>query len=188
MRVAYPMAMVPASRRAAVVDAPRTTDAIRGAGRPTRRTFVQVGWALLPLLGLAACSATDPDPSPRFDGTYVGTRESDRPEACGLTQARGTTSARIAGGHVTVPLFGPRTVLTGTVGEDGTVRASGLWANPTGGFPGMTVLNGTIEADALAGMASDFRCHTSLLLRKAARPEAAPYRTGKTAPRGEMRR
>jgi hypothetical protein len=145
-----------------------------GAGRSLRRRCSWAGWILLPLLGLAACSASDPDPSPRFDGTYAGTRDSDRPEACGTPQARGTAAARIAHGRVTIPLFGPRTVLTGTVGEDGTVRASGIWANPTGGFPGMTVLNGTIEDDVLAGTASDFRCHTTLLLRKTARPRAQP--------------
>jgi hypothetical protein len=139
--------------------------------RWVRRTrgAVRLGSAAL-VLALAACSASDPEPSPRYDGTYVGTRESERPEPCGVTQQHGTTSARIAGGRVTVPLFGPRTLLTGTVGEDGTVRASGIWPNPTGGFPGMTVLNGSISDDVLRGTASDFRCRTSVMLRRSAAP------------------
>ena len=57
-------------------------------------------------------------------------------------------------------LFGGKTQLTGTVGADGRVRASGIWANPTGGFPGMTVLNGQVTDGVLDGTATDFRCHT----------------------------
>ena len=119
-------------------------------------------------LGLVACSTTDPAPSSRYDGQYAGTRQSDRTEACGVTRLNGTTSARITHGHVAMDLFGPKTRMTGTVGEDGTLRASGLWRNPTGGFPGLTILNGKISDNELTGTASDFRCHTDLRLRRIA--------------------
>jgi hypothetical protein len=127
---------------------------------------MNIGTATALLLGLAACSAQDPEPSPIHDGHYAGTRRSDRPEVCGIAQADGTTSARVVGGRISLPLFGPKTMLTGTVGDDGTVRASGMWPNPTGGFPGMTVLNGRIEENVLDGTASDFRCRTDVRLRK----------------------
>ena len=125
---------------------------------------------LMVLLAFAACSARDPDPSPLFDGRYVGTRRSDRLDACGIDKPEGTTSAQVAQGHLTMLLFGPRTQLVGTVGDDGRVRASGIWPNPTGGFPGITVLEGSISNEELAGTASDFRCHTDLKLHKVARP------------------
>jgi hypothetical protein len=136
------------------------------------------------LLAVAACSATDPAPSPLYDGYYAGTRESDRTDACGISQVHGGASASVAGGRVAIPLFAPGTQMTGTVGEDGTVRASGIWTNPTGGFPGVTVLNGTIRNNVLEGKASDFRCHTDIHLEKAlparrrvgARPPAATLR------------
>jgi hypothetical protein len=118
------------------------------------------------LLGTAACSVTQPVPSPVYDGYYAGVRVSDRADACGISQTKGKTSARVSSGRVAIPLFTSRTEMTGTVGEDGSVRASGIWPNPTGGFPGMTVLNGTIRGNALDGTASDFRCHTEIHLRK----------------------
>ena len=127
------------------------------------------------LLAFTACSASDPDPSPLFDGRYVGTRRSDRPDACGISDTDGTTSARVAQGHLTMPLFGPRTELAGTVGDNGRVRASGVWPNPTGGFPGVTVLNGYIRNEMLNGVASDFRCHTDLRLRKMTEPSSRAH-------------
>jgi hypothetical protein len=137
---------------------------------------VRIGPGAILLVGLAACSARDPDPSPRFDGRYVGERVSDQAEACGVARTRGTTSAVIARGHLTMPLFSPRTRLDGTVGADGTLRASGIWANPTGGFPGETVLNGQVVDDVLEGTASDFRCHTDIHLRKVVPPRKPPNR------------
>ena len=125
---------------------------------------------LMALVACAACSASDPDPSPLFDGRYVGTRRSDRLDACGIDKPEGTTSAQVVQGHLTMLLFGPRTQLIGTVGDDGRVRASGIWPNPMGGFPGITVLDGSISNEKLAGTASDFRCHTNLQLHKFVRP------------------
>jgi hypothetical protein len=118
------------------------------------------------LAALTACSATDPAPSPLFDGQYVGTRQSNLTEQCGITQLHGATSAHVKAGRIAMPLFSPNTRMTGTVGEDGRVRASGLWPNPTGGFPGMTVLNGTISQDTLTGTATDFRCNTDIHLHR----------------------
>lgn len=118
------------------------------------------------LLGPAACSASDPVPSPLYDGTYTGVRESDQAAQCGVAALHGSTTARVKSGHVSMGLFSPKTVLTGTVGEDGSVRASGIWANPTGGFPGMTVLTGRISGKQLDGTATDFRCHTDVKLRR----------------------
>jgi hypothetical protein len=126
------------------------------------------------LLALVACSATDPDPSPRYDGRYAGTRQSDRTDACGITSRHGTASATVEQGHLTMPLFGPRTQVVGTVGDDGRVRASGIWPNPTGGWPGVTVLNGTINQEILEGTATDFRCHTDLRLHKVGQLRARP--------------
>jgi hypothetical protein len=118
------------------------------------------------LLCVAACSAADPTPSARYDGHYAGTRRSDQAASCGVATLQGTTSARVSGGHLSMALFNANTRLTGTVGDDGRVRASGLWPNPTGGFPGMTVLDGQIVDDALEGTATDFRCHTELRLHR----------------------
>jgi hypothetical protein len=135
----------------------------------------RTGWLSL-LLAFAACSASDPDPSPLFDGHYFGTRRSDRADACGISSTEGTTSARVAQGHLTMRLFGrPRTELAGTVGDNGRLRASGIWPNPTGGFPGVTVLNGYIRNETLEGTASDFRCHTDLRLRKITEPSSRAH-------------
>jgi hypothetical protein len=141
----------------------------KGVALYSRMLISKVG-LLMALLAFAACSARDPEPSPLFDGRYVGTRRSDRLDACGIDKPEGRTSARVAQGHLTMLLFGPRTQLIGTVGEDGRVRASGIWPNPTGGFPGITVLEGSISNEELAGTASDFRCHTVLQLHKSVRP------------------
>nr|WP_294509297.1 hypothetical protein [uncultured Rhodopila sp.] len=133
--------------------------------------------ALLPMtivLSAAACSATDPIPSGAFDGRYVGTRQSDQAEACGVVALKGSVSARVTDGHFFMALFSAKTQLTGTVGAGGRVRASGIWANPTGGFPGMTVLNGKIADDVLDGTATDFRCHTEVRLHRVASPPGAP--------------
>lgn len=132
-----------------------------------------IGLVML-LLWFGGCSARDPDPSPLFDGHYLGTRHSDRADACGISGTDGTTSARVTQGHLTMPLFGPGSQLSGTVGDDGRVRASGIWPNPTGGFPGVTVLNGLIKNEQLDGTASDFRCRTDLRLHKITPPPARP--------------
>jgi hypothetical protein len=131
-------------------------------------------------LSIAACSTTDPTPSPRYDGQYAGTRQSDRTDVCGVSSLHGSTSARITHGHVAMDLFSPKTRMTGTVGEDGTVRASGLWSNPTGGFPGMTILNGKISDNELTGAATDFRCHTDVRLRRVAAPRGRSAAAGRT--------
>ncbi|MDQ2761956.1 MAG: hypothetical protein M3Y22_00145 [Pseudomonadota bacterium] len=117
------------------------------------------------MIGLTACSATDPIPSPLHDGRYVGTRQSDLLEACGISQRQGTVLAHVASGHFAMSLFSPKTQMTGTVGENGRVRASGIWSNPMGGFPGVTVLDGKIRDNVLDGTATDFRCHTNVHLR-----------------------
>jgi hypothetical protein len=148
---------------------------------------VRIGPGTILLIGLAACSARDPDPSPHFDGRYVGDRTTDQTEACGVTRTRGTTSAVVDRGHLSMPLFSPKTRLQGTVGADGTVRASGIWANPTGGFPGETVLNGRILDDVLVGTASDFRCHTDVHLRKVEPPRKPPHRKPSVARRAAGR-
>ncbi len=126
------------------------------------------------LSGVAACSASDPVPSAIHDGQYAGTRRSDQTEACGIAKLEGTTTARITGGRLSMGLFSAKTRLTGTVGEDGRVRASGIWANPTGGFPGMTVLDAQITGKTLNGTATDFRCHTDIRLRRVAPARSRP--------------
>jgi|tagenome__1003787_1003787.scaffolds.fasta_scaffold19356738_1 hypothetical protein len=141
----------------------------------------RVGTATL-VLAVAACSTTNPTPSSRYDGHYAGTRQSDRTEVCGITRLHGTTSARINRGHVDMDLFSPKTQLTGTVGEDGTVRASGMWTNPTGGFPGMTILNGKISDNELTGTASDFRCHTDVRLHRIPPPRGRSAGGGRGRP------
>nr|WP_294523051.1 hypothetical protein [uncultured Rhodopila sp.] len=124
------------------------------------------------VLGNAGCSAADPIPSGLFDGRYAGTRQSDQAEACGVVRLKGPVSALIAGGHFSMALFSAKTQMTGTVGDDGRVRASGIWANPTRGFPGMTVLDGRIADGALDGTATDFRCHTEVRLRRVDPPRS----------------
>src|SRR4051812_19622385 len=107
---------------------------------------------------VAACSAQNPEPSPLFDGTYRGTRHSDDLDACGISKAEGTTSARVTQGHLTMPLFGPQIVLDGSVGDDGRLRASG-WGKPHANrFPRLMVMNGQIQDETLEGTATDFVC------------------------------
>jgi hypothetical protein len=132
---------------------------------------IPTGLTLILLAGLEACSSVmDPVPSPLYDGSYAGRRWSDKTVECGITEPRGTTTARISNGRLNLPLFGSRTRLEGTVGADGTLRASGLWPNPHGGFPGMTVLTGKIQDGVLQGVATDHRCTTELELHRTGGP------------------
>lgn len=146
-----------------------------GAERTTRRAVL----VLAACCTLGACaSTTNPTPSARYDGDYAGRRWSDKTVECGVTEQRGTTSAHISGGRLTLPLFGPRTRLEGSVGEDGALRASGLWANPKGGFPGMTILIGKVQEGVLQGIATDYRCHTEVDLKKTRQPRETPRSSG----------
>src|SRR4051812_18265548 len=112
---------------------------------------------------VASCATTtNPIPSPNFDGLYIGIRNSDHTQGCGISHLEDETSARIVNGQLVMDLFSTRTKITGTVGENGIVRGSGIWPNPTGGFPGITVLNGKIGNNTFEGTATDFRCYTSL--------------------------
>lgn len=114
---------------------------------------------------LCGCSGiSNPEPSRLYDGRYVGTRESNLLEACGITTATGRTAADIAGGNLRMQLF-PGTKMAGTVGADGSLRASGLWKTPHG-FHNFTVLRGKITGGLLTGTASDNRCTTEVALRK----------------------
>lgn len=118
------------------------------------------------LLALAGCSsASNPAPSVGFDGRYTGTRSSNLTEECGTGSARGRVTATVARGRLTLDLFGPGSRLSGTVGEDGTLRASGLWRTPRG-FNNVTVLRGGISGSVLTGTATDLRCVTELNLRR----------------------
>lgn len=137
-------------------------------GHPRPTPSVALGlFAAGVLLNLSACSATsNPEPSPVFDGRYTGARESNLPEACGISAASGRTSATVSGGKVRMQLFDASTRLDGTVGEDGTVRASGLWKTP-GSFHNFTVLQGRIADGKLTGTATDRRCVTHVTLTRA---------------------
>ena len=121
------------------------------------------------MLALCGCTqVSNPEPSRSYDGRYVGTRQSNLPEACGITEAGGRTAADVAGGNLTMNLFNPGTKMTGTVGADGVLRASGLWRSPRS-FHNFTILHGTIAGGLLTGTASDSRCVTELTLRKVRR-------------------
>lgn len=121
------------------------------------------------LLALCGCSQTsNPEPFGSHDGRYVGARESNLLEACGITTATGRTTADIAGGNLAMQLFNPGTKLTGTVGADGSLRASGLWESPHG-FHNFTILHGRIAGGLLTGTASDSRCVTEIELRRVGR-------------------
>ena len=137
-------------------------------GRPPPPPSAALGlFAAWIVLGLGACSATsNPDPSPAFDGRYTGTRESNLPQACGTSAAAGRTSATVSGGKLRMNLFDDSTRLDGTVGEDGAVRASGLWRTP-GGFHNFTVLEGRVVGGTLTGVATDRRCVTRVALTRA---------------------
>jgi len=118
------------------------------------------------VLALCGCAQTaNPEPSSLYDGRYVGTRNSNLLEACGITSTTGRTEASVAGGNLRMQLFNPGTKITGTVGADGDVRASGLWRSPHS-FHNFTILQGKIAGGRLTGTASDSRCMTELALRK----------------------
>lgn len=128
--------------------------------------------ALLPwvlatgVLVLGGCAQTvNPEPSGSYDGRYVGTRESNLLEACGITATTGRTAADIASGTLKMQLFNPGTKMTGTVGADGTLRASGLWKSPHS-FHNFTILHGQVADGVLTGTASDSRCTTEIALKK----------------------
>ena len=82
--------------------------------------------------------------------------------------AGGRSSALVTKGQVKIDLFDARTRLDGTVGEDGTLRASGFWAAPHS-FAAITVLKGRIDGDTLSGTASNFRCTTDVSLTRQGR-------------------
>lgn len=121
---------------------------------------------MLGALALCGCAhVSNPEPSGLYDGRYVGTRESNLVEACGIAAATGRTAAEIAGGNLRMQLFNSGTKMTGTVGADGMIRASGLWMSPHG-FHNFTILQGRVDGGMLTGTASDSRCITELALRK----------------------
>ena len=118
------------------------------------------------LLALGGCAQiSNPEPSRLYDGRYLGTRESNLLEACGISTATGKAEASVAGGNLNMQLFNRETKLTGTVGADGALRASGLWKSPHG-FHNFTILQGRIADGRLTGTASDSRCITEVALRK----------------------
>lgn len=126
-------------------------------------------WLAMVVPALCGCSGiANPEPSRLYDGRYVGTRESNLLEACGITAATGRTAADIAGGRLKMQLFNPGTTITGTVGADGSLRASGLWKSPHG-FHNFTVLHGKVDGGLLTGTATDSRCATEIALRKVGR-------------------
>lgn len=121
------------------------------------------------MLALCGCAqVSNPEPSGLYDGRYVGTRESNLTEACGITATTGRTAADIVGGTLTMQLFNPGTKMTGTVGADGTLRASGLWRSPRS-FHNFTILHGRVAGGLLTGTATDNRCVTEITLRKSGR-------------------
>ena len=138
---------------------------------------------LLPLGLLGACSPVELIPSPHYDGTYRGQRVSDSAENCGISTPNGQTSALIARGHLTLPLFGPQSVLEGTVSEDGRVRADGYTPELPRRFPQMTVLTGRIDNEILRGEADNFGCHTQLDLHKIAPVSTKPAASPKPSPK-----
>lgn len=121
------------------------------------------------VLALCSCAqVSNPEPSGLHDGRYVGTRRSNLTDACGITTATGRTAADVAGGNLTMQLFNPGTRMTGTVGVDGVLRASGLWKSPRS-FHNFTILHGQIAGGRLTGTASDSRCVTEITLNKVGR-------------------
>lgn len=126
--------------------------------------------ALLLAGSLGACSSvSNPTPVSTYDGLYVGSRRSNDAGACGTDAQAGQTSATISKGKVKINLFSPATKMDGTVGEDGTVRASGLWLAPHS-FMAMTVLKGRIAESTLTGIASNSRCITDISLSQQSAP------------------
>ncbi len=121
---------------------------------------------VLLLAGLSACATTsNPVPASIHDGLYVGTRLSNDPLACGIEAPGGKTSALVSNGQLSLNLFNAGTKLAGTVGEDGTLRASGLWRAPRS-FIMITVLTGQISGSTLSGSATNQRCTTELNLKR----------------------
>jgi len=121
------------------------------------------------VLALCGCAqASNPEPSGLYDGRYVGTRQSNLTEACGITATAGTTAADIAGGNLRMRLFNPGMTMIGTVGADGVLRASGLWKSPHS-FLNLTILHGKIADGLLTGTASDHRRVTAITLRRLGR-------------------
>lgn len=128
------------------------------------------------LLGLGACSSvSNPTPVASYDGLYAGSRRSNDPGACGIEAPAGRTSATISKGKIKLDLFSPATKMDGTVGEDGTVRASGLWLAPHS-FIAITVLKGRIAANTLTGTASNSRCITDVSLQQVPARRTRPSR------------
>lgn len=129
-----------------------------------------LSWLLaMGVLALCGCAqVSNPEPSGSYDGRYVGTRQSNLAEACGITATAGRTAADIAGGTLRMQLFNPGTKMTGTVGADGVLRASGLWKGPRS-FHNFTILQGRIGGGLLTGTASDSRCVTEITLSKVGR-------------------
>lgn len=118
------------------------------------------------LAGLGACASVgNPAPVSAYDGLYVGTRLSNDPLACGIEAAGGKAAALVSGGQLSLNLFNAGTKMAGTVGEDGTLRASGLWRAPRS-FIITTVLTGHISGSVLSGTATDHRCMTELNLTR----------------------
>ncbi len=118
---------------------------------------------------LCGCSqVSNPEPSALHDGRYVGTRQSNLTEACGITATAGRTAADVVGGALKMQLFNPGTVVTGTVGADGVLRASGLWKSPRS-FHNFTILQGKVAGGVLTGTASDQRCVTEVALKRVGR-------------------
>jgi len=121
------------------------------------------------VLALCGCAqVSNPEPSGLYDGRYVGTWQSNLAEACGITATTGRTAADVAGGNLTMQLFNPGTKMTGTVGADGVLRASGLWKSVRS-FHNFTILHGKVAGGLLTGTATDNRCVTELTLRKSGR-------------------
>jgi hypothetical protein len=122
---------------------------------------------LILILLASGCSPVQPIASPKFDGHYVGTRHSNSSEECGISDPQGKTSATIKSGEMTLPLFGPKSVLEGTVGSDGSILAWGMWqSQETSHFPGMTTFTGQVLGKDLEGKASNFKCETIVRLHK----------------------
>lgn len=136
--------------------------------RPGSPAFLS--WLLAAgVLALCGCTqVSNPEPSGLNDGRYVGTRQSNLTEACGITATAGRTAADIAGGTLRMQLFNPGTRMTGTVGSDGVLRTSGLWSSPRS-FHNFTILQGQVGGGLLTGTASDSRCVTEITLRKTGR-------------------
>jgi len=107
-----------------------------------------------------------------YDGRYSGSHHSNDLIGCGIQTPSSTTSALIAQGRIVLNHFGPNTKMEGTVGDDGWVRASGLWLAPHS-FPAMTLLHGQITGTTLMGTASNARCVTKISLDR-----LAPARPG----------